>query len=689
MTFEEPPLAQYRGDESFFGGDAPLPLSAGYAIVLGFGAFFMLFTTLLVWIDQKYNKTKITSEQFNTAGRSVPIGLTASVIVSQWTWAATLLQSSNVAFAFGVSGPFWYASGATIQVLLFGILAIELKRKAPTCHTVCEMVNVRWGKTAHITFLIFCFMANVIVTSMLLLGGAATVNALTGMNIALASFFIPWGVILYTMAGGLKATFMASYVHTAIIFLILVTFVFTVYVKEFSSDIIYDWLDRTVSYSTSECEAIFSDKDGVSFFLDKDGKNSEGYACGKVADNNGGSYLTMLSWGGLQFGIINIVGNFGTVFVDQSYWQSAIAAKPSAAHKGYLLGGLCWFTIPFTLATSMGLSALALQLPITAGEAGAGLVPPAVAVHLFGNLGGYMIAIMLFMAIVSTGSAESIAVSSLCAYDIYRQYINPAAEGKDILWVSRITILAWGLGMGVFSIILHEIGLNLGWVYQFMGIAIGSAVYPLWSLLTNTRTSATGAVAGAWGGMVLAFVCWIATCAAQNDEITVSTLASKQAFLVGNIVALAASALICEVASVISPQNYDWALLDKGITMIEDDRSGLSAEDLDPEELLVAKKWIETRGWVMTIVLIIVWPILSIPAGVFTKSYFAFWIFVAVCWGFAATLVITVMPLYESRDSLYAITCGILGWEIPDKMDESRNGGDHKEFWKKEQPAKA
>lgn len=28
----------------------------------------------------------------------------------------------------GVSGPFWYAAGATIQVLLFGILAVELKR---------------------------------------------------------------------------------------------------------------------------------------------------------------------------------------------------------------------------------------------------------------------------------------------------------------------------------------------------------------------------------------------------------------------------------------------------------------------------------------------------------------------------------------------------------------------------------
>jgi Na+/proline symporter len=44
---------------------------------------------------------------FSTAGRMIKTGLTASVIVSQWTWAATLLQSSNVAWQYGVSGPFW------------------------------------------------------------------------------------------------------------------------------------------------------------------------------------------------------------------------------------------------------------------------------------------------------------------------------------------------------------------------------------------------------------------------------------------------------------------------------------------------------------------------------------------------------------------------------------------------------
>lgn len=42
------------------------------------------------------------------------------------------------------------------------------------------------------------------------------------------------------------------------------------------------------------------------------------------------SLLTMSSNEALMFGVINLVGNFGTVFVDQSYWQNAVAAEPTA-----------------------------------------------------------------------------------------------------------------------------------------------------------------------------------------------------------------------------------------------------------------------------------------------------------------------------------------------------------------------
>ena len=93
--------------QSFFGGKPPLPKAVGFVLCLGLGFGFCAITLGLVKLDEVFTGTKITSEFFNTAGRDVKVGLTAAVIVSQWTWAATLLQSSNVAWQYGVSGPFW------------------------------------------------------------------------------------------------------------------------------------------------------------------------------------------------------------------------------------------------------------------------------------------------------------------------------------------------------------------------------------------------------------------------------------------------------------------------------------------------------------------------------------------------------------------------------------------------------
>ena len=57
-----------------------------------------------------------------------------------------------------------------------------------------------------------------------------------------------------------------------------------------------------------------------------------------------------------------------------------------------------WFAVPFTLATTLGLTGLALDLPLSAKEVASGLVPPAVAYHLFGKGGVILITIMVFMA---------------------------------------------------------------------------------------------------------------------------------------------------------------------------------------------------------------------------------------------------------------------------------------------------
>ncbi|KAK1568846.1 hypothetical protein Q3G72_029680 [Acer saccharum] len=630
---------------SFFQGKPVLNQAVGYSVILGFGAFFALFTSFLVWLEKRYVGSRHTSEWFNTAGRNVKTGLIASVIVSQWTWAATILQSSNVAWEYGISGPFWYASGATIQVLLFGVMAIEIKRKAPHAHTVCEIVKARWGTAAHLVFLAFCFLTNIIVTAMLLLGGSAVVNALTGVNIYAASFLIPLGVIVYTLAGGLKATFLASYIHSVIVHVVLVIFVYLVYTASSelgSPSAVYNRLVE-VSSKSRICQEPLT---------------HGGQSCGPVHGNYKGSYLTMLSSGGLVFGIINIVGNFGTVFVDNGYWVSAIAARPSSTHKGYLLGGLVWFAVPFSLATSLGLGALALDLPLTESEASHGLVPPATAIALMGKGGSVLLLTMLFMAVTSAGSSELIAVSSLCTYDIYRTYINPDASGKKILKVSRTVVLCFGCFMGLLAVILNKAGVSLGWMYLAMGVFIGSAVLPIAFMLLWRKANAIGAIAGTIIGCVLGITTWLSVTSIEYGRVTLDTTGRNAPMLAGNLVSILTGGAIHAACSLIWPQNYDWDTT-KQITVVEKENTELPAEEFQEEKLIKAKAWIVKWGVGFTTVIVILWPLLSLPAGEFSLGYFTFWAVIAIAWGTIGSAVIIALPLIESWKTIQSVCLGM------------------------------
>ncbi|KAJ9537716.1 hypothetical protein OSB04_030449 [Centaurea solstitialis] len=684
---------------SFFGGKAVLNQGVGYSVILGFGAFFAFFTSFLVWLEKRYVGAQHTSEWFNTAGRNVKTGLIASVIVSQWTWAATILQSSNVAWEYGVSGPFWYASGATIQVLLFGVMAIEIKRKAPHAHTVCEIVKARYvyiyfkiyngyGERPHIVFLVFCFMTNIIVTAMLLLGGSAVVNALTGVNIYAASFLIPLGVIVYTLAGGLKATFLASYIHSVIVLLtlkksnyslrtylstcvltfvgrlvplsvhvVLVIFVFLVYTTSSelgSPSVVYQRL-MEVSSRSRMCQEPLS---------------HNGQACGPVDGNYKGSYLTMLSSGGLVFGIINIVGNFGTVFVDNGYWVSAIAARPSSTHKGYLLGGLVWFAVPFSLATALGLGALALDLPLSASEAGRGLVPAATATALMGKGGSVLLLTMLFMAVTSAGSSELIAVSSLCTYDIYRTYINPYANGKQILRVSRAVVFSFGCFMGILAVILNKVGVSLGWMYLAMGVFIGSAVIPIAFMLLWRKANAFGAILGTIVGCLLGIVTWLSVARVEYGRVNLDTTGRNAPMLAGNLVSILTGGAVHAVCSFLRPQNYDWETT-REITVVEKERSELEVDEFKEEKLINAKKWIIKWGVGFTFVIVVLWPVLSLPARDFSKGYFTVWAVVAIAWGTIGSAVIIVLPLAESWQTIQSVMIGMFtNDKLVGKIDE-------------------
>merc|ERR1719506_1378853 len=108
--------------------------------------------------------------------------------------------------------------------------------------------------------------------------------------------------------------------------------------------------------------------------------------------------------------------------------------------------------------------------------------------------------------------------------------------------------------------------------------------------------------------------------------------------------------------------------------MMENDRRGLDGEDYSEEYLDKAKWWIQKWGWGFSIVMVLVWPILSLPAGVFSRGYFAMWVFISIVWSFVATTVIIALPVYESSDSILAVVYFMMGKPVA-KNEQGAKGG--------------
>lgn len=346
-----------------------------------------------------------------------------------------------------------------------------------------------------------------------------------------------------------------------------------------------------------------------------------------------------------------VAGNFGAVFVDQAYWQSAVAATPAASWKGYILGGLCWFSIPFTFATSLGLAANALSLPLTQDEADAGLVPPAAAFVLMGNSGSILILVMLFMAVTSAASGEQIAVSSLVAFDVYRTYINPLASGTSIVKVSRWTIFFFGILMGPVAVALNHLGIALGWLYLFMGVLIGAAVFPIVFSISWLGCSSVAAIAGACVGTILGLIAWLLEGRNRGGgSVTLASLGTDEAMLAGNIVSLLSSGFICVLVSVARPARLSWRETTESIMLVEDDPNAHPSEEM-LAALDRAMRKIITWGVSLTLIFVVIWPLATLAESTFSLGFFTFWAVLSMVWGLIASIVIIFLPLWEYRSS--------------------------------------
>lgn len=419
--------------------------------------------------------------------------------------SVTLLSSCSTAYQQGIAGALVYGGGNMSQVALFSLFAVQLKRRAPTLHTHLELLRIRYGTLGHLTFMFFALATNILVVSSILVGAAASIESITGTNTYASLFLLPAAVAAYTLRGGLRSTILADYLHTVVIFIILFVFYFAAYAtsdKIGSPGRMYDLLTEKAKTSPSE--------------------------------NYAGSWITLKSLGAVKFAWLSLLEYTATFINDASAHQKGIAARPSAAVPGYIIGSLAWFAIPWTLATTAGLVALALEetspsFPtypnrMSESEVSAGLVLPYAAQALLGKGGSAGVLLLLFMSSTSAISSQLIAVSSISGYDIYKTYINRHANPTQILRVQQWAVVGFSLFMAAFASLLHGVKVDLGFLYNIVGLASTGSLPALCFSFFGDRLPRWAVFPGIWIGFGAGLAVWLSLAHRLVGQVSLAAL---------------------------------------------------------------------------------------------------------------------------------------------------------------------
>lgn len=157
------------------------------------------------------------------------------------------------------------------------------------------------------------------------------------------------------------------------------------------------------------------------------------------------------------------------LFQDTAFWQKSFASEVSATVPAYNLASVAIIAVPWTIGTVVGLACRAIEhTPIfvtypeilTDADVGNGLVLPYVLKSLLGDGATRAFLVLTFMAVTSTVSSSMIAVSSIISFDFFKTYLKPNASDRQILTVSHLGVIAYGLLIAGWTLMMNYTGAN-------------------------------------------------------------------------------------------------------------------------------------------------------------------------------------------------------------------------------------
>jgi solute:Na+ symporter, SSS family len=413
-------------------------------------ALLALYACLMVAAGLYVSRLVKGSSDFFVAGRELPTGLVFTTLLAANIGAGSTVGAAGLAYRHGLSA-WWWSGSAALGCLLLGLVV------APRLHllasergflTVGDYLEARFDRSLRGLVAVILWIGTLSILAGQLIAMAWALEVVAGVPKPVGCLASGLVMIAYFSAGGLLA---AAWVNLLQLAMLLAGFLVAV---PFAWSAAGGWAGLRA-------------------------------AAGPEASASYGSFFGM--GGALMLGLlVTFVPSFAVSpgLVQKTYGaRSAPSARAAVLWNALALAAFAF--VPALLgmaarATRPDLRNPELALPVLLAE----VLPP--------WIGGLGLA-ALFAAEISTADAVLFMLSTSLSQDLYRTFVDPAADDARLLRAGRLTAVGAGMLGIALALVLPSVADALKAFYGIMTVAL--FVPLLWGLLDRRAGARVARVA--------------------------------------------------------------------------------------------------------------------------------------------------------------------------------------------------
>jgi Na+/proline symporter len=428
-----------------------------------------------------------TLEDFLVAKHLVPMSMVCATVTSLYIWGSSVMGSAEGAYGFGISGT-WIYPMYSVGLWIFGLWASKLRALLPFAVTYIDWFKIRF-KNAPLLLLVVIYA---LLTSLF---GAMCQTTAAGH--------------MYTgLSGGLPYAYQIGVLLGSVLSLIYVTTV------GLWGSLIATWAFTILAMLFHAITASFA-----WYMLGGPGAVMDTAAT--VADQLGSEFFNLLSPSGLILYLPAVLAwALFSLPMQQDYWQVALAADSSkSAGRGFLHAGIWWFFMPF-LATSLGFAYRILEVAGKVPHVAIGTEAYPTLISLFTPTWVQILFLYVILAaVVGTVGQALLAMGTVIANNIYKEFINKNATEKQVLRVARVSVVISAIVLILSTITPISTLYLLLFMPLYMAPLVGGFLLSMWRGWVSAWPMFAGGVIGfavgaymflvqgLWGpSMVVAFI---------------------------------------------------------------------------------------------------------------------------------------------------------------------------------------